>query len=811
MAYPFAEIEKKWQARWDERGAHSPDLASAKKPFYNLMMFPYPSAEGLHVGNFFAFTGSDIHGRFKKMQGYDVFEPMGFDAFGIHSENFALKMGVHPSDLVPRNIKNFRDNQLKRMGAMFDWSRQVDTTQPSYYKWTQWMFVQLMKNGLAERRTGPVNWCPSCKTVLANEQVIDGECERCGTEVVQREMAQWYFKISQFSKRLLDNLETIDWSPVTKHAQEVWIGKSEGARLRFPLEGENAGEIEVFTTRPDTVFGATYVVLAPEHPLVETLTTDAQREAVAAYQKQAAKKNARDRLDATREKTGVFTGGVCVNPATQERVPVWVSDYVLVTYGTGAIMAVPAHDERDFAFATKFKLPIRTVIDPNDEGTPATKPEEAYIGEGRMVSSGNFTGTTSESAREAIPAWLEKQGFGERTIQYRLHDWCVSRQRYWGPPIPVIYCEKCGALPVPEEDLPVLLPKSDDYKPDDSGLSPLARNAEFVKATCPGCGGPATRDTDVLDNFLDSAWYFLRYPSVHRDDVPLDPALTKQWLPVDMYIGGQEHAVLHLMYTRFLCMALHDMGHLHFEEPFKKFRAHGMIVKDGAKMSKSRGNVVNPDEFIDRFGADTFRMYLMFLGPYTEGGDFQDDGIVGIARFLDRTHQLFDRWLEAKPEGGEGPSQATVSELHRVIAKVIEDTGDLKYNTAIAALMELLNTLRKEKNLDRETMHAFLSLLAPYAPHLAEELYEKSGGEETTVFDSGMPVADPGKIVRETVTLGVQVNGKMRGTIETAPDASEDVIRAAVQDEPNVARHLDGKNIVKWIVIPGRIVNVIVR
>ncbi len=804
MAYPFHEIEEKWQRLWEERGDHTADLAGAKMPFYNLMMFPYPSAEGLHVGNFFAFTGADIQGRFHKLLGYDVFEPIGFDAFGIHSENFALKMGIHPSELVPRNIANFRENQLKRMGAMFDWSRQVNTTDPAYYRWTQWLFVTLMKNGLAERRGGAVNWCPSCRTVLANEQVVDGECERCSSEVVQREMDQWYFTITDFSQRLLDHLDDLDWSPVTKHAQRRWIGRSEGARLDFPIAGMRE-KLTVFTTRPDTIFGATYMVISPEHPMIDAITLPERADEVRAYREKAARSNARERTDTKREKTGVFTGRHCINPATGEEIPIWVSDYVLITYGTGAIMAVPAHDPRDFEFAARFSLPVRQVIAPaTEEG--GGKLEEAYTGEGVLISSGRFTGIPSKEAVSKITEWLEKEGKGKRTVQFRLHDWCVSRQRYWGPPIPVIHCPKCGPQPVPEEDLPVLLPVTDDYKPDDSGLSPLARIDDFIDTTCPRCAGAAKRDGDVLDNFLDSAWYFLRYPSPERDDAPFDPDLARKWLPVDLYIGGNEHAVLHLMYTRFICMALHDLGYLHFEEPFPKFRAHGMIIKDGAKMSKSRGNVVNPDSFLDKYGSDTFRMYLMFLGPYTEGGDFRDDGIVGIERFLDRIYQMIGRWEEKE---GVSPSRETLSELHKVIRKVTDHTAELKYNTAIAALMELHTALRKDEDrLDRATLLTFLTLLAPYAPHLAEELSSRLGCDES-IFRSSWPSADDSLILRDTVTIAVQVNGKMRGTIEAAPGAAEEELRSLIHAAAPIEKHLHGKKIVRWIVVPDRIVNVI--
>ena len=805
MAYPFEEIEKKWQEKWEEDGAHATDLEGAEKPFYNLMMFPYPSAEGLHVGNFFAFTGSDIQGRYHKMLGYDVFEPIGFDAFGIHSENYALKIGMHPSEMVPRNISNFRENQLKRMGAMFDWTHQVNTTDPAYYKWTQWIFLTLMKNGLARREGGAVNWCPSCKTVLANEQVIDGECERCANEVVQREMEQWYFKISEFSQRLLDNLKKIDWSEITKHAQEIWIGRSEGAELIFPISGLKKS-LNVFTTRPDTIFGATYMVISPEHPLIDEITTESNRDAVREYQKYASKANARDRLDKTREKTGVFTGRNCINPATAEEIPIWVSDYVLITYGTGAIMAVPAHDQRDFEFAVKFKLPVRQVIAPEGEKAGG-RLEEAYTGEGSMISSGHFDGMPSLQAISAMTEWLAGEKKGEKKIQYRLHDWCVSRQRYWGPPIPVIHCEKCGPQPVPEKDLPVLLPVTNDYKPDDSGLSPLARIEEFVSVSCPACGGAARRDTDVLDNFLDSAWYFLRYPSVGRDDVPFDDDLLKKWLPVDFYIGGNEHAVLHLMYTRFLCMALSDIGILPFEEPFKRFRANGMIIKDGAKMSKSRGNVVNPDDFINQYGSDTFRMFLMFIGPYSEGGEFQAEGIIGVHRFLDRTWHMIDGWTE--PEG-VAPSRTTLSELHRVIRKVNDDTAELKYNTAIAALMELHNSFRKEQFVDRDCLESFLKLLAPYAPHIAEELFARLGNEKS-IFLSSWPICDEAMIVRDSITIAVQINGKMRGTVESVPGATEEDLQRLIRAEPAIEKHIQEKTIVKWIVVPDRLVNVIVR
>ncbi|MFS8638521.1 MAG: leucine--tRNA ligase, partial [Gemmatimonadota bacterium] len=636
--YRPAEIEKKWQSRWAERGTNTytdEALAKAERPFYNLMMFPYPSAEGLHVGNIYAFTGADIYGRFRRLHGDDVFEPIGFDAFGIHSENFALKVGTHPMELIPRNIANFT-RQLKRTGAMYDWNHTVDTTDPRYYKWTQWLFLQLYKAGLAEKKEAPVNWCPGCHTVLANEQVIAGECERCGTPVEQRFLSQWFFKITKYAQRLLDNLSWIDWSETTKRAQENWIGRSEGAEIDFPIARRRVAEdrheparlhaekpvIRVFTTRPDTIFGATFMVLAPEHPLVDLLTTEEQREAVETYRSKVVATDLVTRKKTDKEKTGVFTGGYAINPATGEEIPVWIADYVLMEYGTGAIMAVPGHDERDFEFAQKFALPIRRVVagEGDHEGTPL---HQAYVGDGVLVNSDQFNGMRSAEAKKAITKWLEERGLARPRVNYRLHDWCISRQRYWGPPIPIIYCDDCGTVPVPEEDLPVVLPYIENYKPDESGVSPLARVEEWYRVPCPQCGKEARRETDVSDTFLDSAWYFLRYPSANRDDVPFDPELTKKWLPVDMYIGGEEHAVLHLLYSRFITMVLHDLGHIDFEEPFVRFRKHGLIIKEGAKMSKSRGNVVIPDEYIEKYGADTFRTYLMFLGPYQEGGDFR--------------------------------------------------------------------------------------------------------------------------------------------------------------------------------------------
>ncbi|HXF96630.1 MAG TPA: leucine--tRNA ligase, partial [Gemmatimonadales bacterium] len=625
-------VERKWQARWAERGTNEPDLDHPARPFYNLMMFPYPSAEGLHVGNMFAFTGADIYGRFKRLQGFDVFEPIGFDAFGIHSENYALSVGANPATLIPRNIETFR-RQLKRFGGMFDWRHELSTTDPRYYKWTQWIFLQLFKAGLAYRKKAAVNWCPACKTVLANEQVIGGYCERHpDTKVEQRFLEQWFFAITKYAERLLANLETLDWSSSTVTLQRNWIGRSEGAELVFETPGGH--RIPVFTTRADTVFGATYLVLAPEHPLVEVLTTEEQRAAVKAYQREVQAKDLVSRKVGEKVKTGVFLGSYARNPATGESIPVWTADYVLMEYGTGAIMAVPAHDRRDYEFATQYHLPIRRVVQVAGEPLPSVSED------GVLVQSGPFDGLSCREAQRRIVEWLAERGLATPQVQYRLHDWCISRQRYWGPPIPVIHCARCGPVAVPEDQLPVELPFIEDFRPDDTGVSPLARHREWYHVACPQCGGEARRETDVSDTFLDSAWYFLRYPSTEFDDRPFDPARTRTWLPVASYIGGNEHAVLHLLYSRFITMVLYDLGHLHFDTPFPRFRAHGLIIKDGAKMSKSRGNVVVPDAYIQKWGADTFRMYLMFLGPFQEGGDFRDEGITGIRRFLERVWAL---------------------------------------------------------------------------------------------------------------------------------------------------------------------------
>jgi leucyl-tRNA synthetase len=826
--YRASELERKWQARWAEERTNSLDeetFLGTDRPFHNLMMFPYPSAEGLHVGNIYAFTGADVYGRYMRLRGHTVFEPIGFDAFGIHSENFALKIGTHPMELIPRNVENFT-RQLKRIGAMYDWDHTVDTTDPSYYTWTQWLFLQLYMAGLAEKKDAAVNWCPSCQTVLANEQVVAGLCERCSTPVEQRFLSQWFFRITDYAQRLLDNLSWIDWSATTKKAQENWIGRSEGALVRFPISRPRVAEdlhemaqvhdgrpvIEVFTTRPDTLFGATFMVLAPEHPAVPGLTTDGQRDAVEAYRRAAAAMDLVSRKKIEKDKSGVFTGGYCVNPGTGEEIPVWIADYVLMEYGTGAIMAVPGHDERDFEFATRFGLPIVRVVagEGDDAGSPLS---EAYVGDGVVVNSGQFDGMPWPEAKRAITAWLAERQLGEERINYRLHDWCISRQRYWGPPIPIIYCDACGAVPVPEADLPVVLPHVDDYKPDASGISPLARVEEWYRVDCPSCGGHARRETDVSDTFLDSAWYFLRYPSANLDDRAFDPERTKKWLPVDMYIGGEEHSVLHLLYARFITMALHDLGLIDFEEPFERFRKHGLIIKDGAKMSKSRGNVVVPDEYIEEWGADTFRTYLMFLGPYQEGGDFRDEALSGPWGFFSR---LWDTVVR-DPLGDAPVTGDLERKLHATIMKVTEDIAALSYNTAIAAMMEYLNAVREGgRKVSRAEVEPLVVLVAPFAPHVAEELWQRLGHDQPLFARqtaAGNPVRwpdyDPAKTTADSVEFVVQVNGKLRARMPMPRGISQDDAQAAALADENVRRQLEGKDVRKVIFVPDRLLNLV--
>jgi len=841
--YDPAAIEKKWQTRWEERRTNHTDLTGGVRPFYALMMFPYPSAEGLHVGNLFAFTGNDIYGRFQRLQGHTVFEPMGFDAFGIHSENYALKIGTHPAELIPRNIANFR-RQLKRAGLMIDWDQELSTTDPSYYKWTQWIFLQLYKRDLAYRRRAAVNWCPNDKTVLANEQVIAGECERCGFKVEQRFLEQWFFRITEYAERLLSDLDWIDWSETTKTAQRNWIGRSDGAEVVFRVMdllemggaatvGLNvmattaeldarAMDIRVFTTRPDTIFGATYLVLAPEHPLIDALTTDEQRQEIGEYRAKAARQDLVTRK-VNREKTGVFTGAYAINPATGEPIPIWVADYVLMEYGTGAIMAVPGHDERDFAFAKTFGLPIVRVVAPRHGAHPARHfsdadhvdsqnrdehppLEEPYVDtdNAHLVNSGQFNGLNVEDGKRAIVAWLAEHGHAKPIVNYRLHDWCVSRQRYWGPPIPIIYCDSCGVVPVPESDLPVELPNVEDFKPDDTGVSPLARVESWYRVSCPQCGKSARRETDVSDTFLDSAWYFLRYPNAHLEDAPFDPTMLRKWLPVNSYIGGNEHAVLHLLYARFVTMVLHDAGHLEFDEPFIKFRAHGMIIRDGAKMSKSRGNVVNPDEYIDRWGADSFRTYLMYLGPYEEGGDFRDQSIIGVRRFLER---LWGSATTARRDGS--PDESVLRRLHQTIKKVSEDIPRLQYNTAIAAMMEYMNVLRaNERTAHVDEVKPLIQLVSPFAPHIAEELWERLGDRQS-IFDGGWPEFDPSRAAEDQVTIAVQVNGKLRGTIRVAREIGQDGALGAALSEPGIAKFVTGTPR-KVVYVPGRLLNVVV-
>ncbi len=1004
--YDFGAIERKWQKQWLEDGTYEPDLSGAKKPFYNLMMFPYPSAEGLHVGNMYAFTGADIYGRKKRMEGYDVFEPIGLDGFGIHSENYALKIGTHPMDQAKVSQENFY-RQLEMIGNGYAWKEKLETYDPAYYRWTQWVFVQLWKAGLAYRKKQSVNWCPKDMTVLADEQVIAGKCERCSSVVEKRDLEQWFFRITKYAPRLLENLEKIDWSERVKIAQRNWIGKSEGALIDFEIAGsvapsyvllhgyngspaknffpwlkqelekrgakvyapllpetddpkvadqvtevlkhtpfdkdtvlvghslggvvalkvleklpvpvrrtvlvgcysenrfldedfpsyafdwkfdaarigKNAGEIHVlrdmtddtvpqdntanlqkliggtlfdfaankphacgeqepeilrhcidsirvFTTRPDTLFGATYMVLSPEHELVNCLKSRIGNwKEVEGYVKKAAGKSEAERIQEEKEKTGVELKGVkAINPMNKAEIPIFVADYVLSGYGTGAIMAVPAHDERDFEFAKKFKLPIKIVYPPIDTADLGkTSVGEFYEGKvfpgdgsnSFLVNSGKFDGM---DVTEAIPA-ITKFAGGELKTQYRLRDWLISRQRYWGAPIPMIHCEACAAagkgeqsgMPgwyaVPEKDLPVVLPHVKEFRPQGKGESPLASVKDFYEAKCPSCGGKARRETDVSDTFLDSAWYYLRYPSTTAKTAgkePWDPGLVKKWFPVNLYTGGAEHAVLHLLYVRFVALALHDMNLLEFGtsrapvgEPFPKFRAHGLLISEGAKMSKSKGNVVNPDEYIRKFGADALRMYLMFLAPFEQGGDFRDEAVLGITRFLERVWKWFG---DQEKEAAKSPGIEAA--VHKAIKKVTDDIEALNYNTAISALMICLNVFEAAGGASKEHRETFLKLLAPFAPHITEELWH-ARGNKGSIHQSGWPSYNPKFLVESTVKIAVQVNGKLRGTIEVSAGTGEAEVERLARENPNVAKFLTG-TAKKVIVVPDRLVNFVI-
>jgi leucyl-tRNA synthetase len=807
-SYNFARFEAAWRERWEQSGIYRPDLRSAARPYYNLMMFPYPSAEGLHVGNTYAYIGSDIHGRWQAMRGYDVFEPIGFDAFGIHSENFAIKRKLHPRPTTARNVATFR-KQLRRIGNRFDWSHEISSTDPEYYRWTQWILVQFFKAGLMERQRRAVNWCPKDATVLADEQVIAGRCERCGTLVERRELEQWALKITKYADRLLANLETLDWSPRVKAAQRNWIGRSEGLEFAMAVAGHPGVTISAFTTRPDTIYGVTFMAMAADHPLVERIADEAHREAVLAYR--AAARTQVDEARAGDERgspTGAFTGAYAIHPLTGERLPIWTADYVMMEYGTGAIMGVPAHDQRDLDFARAMGLTVRRVV----RGAEAAHelendiPQVANTGTGILIASGEYTGRPSEEAAGAIIAHFEERGLGRRTVQYHLRDWIISRQRYWGPPIPIIWCPDHGAVPVPEDQLPVLLPEVEDYAPGGSGSSPLARVPVFVNTTCPVCGQPARRETDVSDNFLDSAWYFLRYPSSGDDTQPWDPETTRTWLPVDMYVGGAEHSVLHLMYARFITMALHDLGYLGFEEPFTRFRANGMITISGAKISKSRGNVVHPETYIDPYGADAYRVFLVFMGPYELGGDFSEDGLGGAVRFLERVWQIGTQ----RVIGDSSPSAEARRALHQTIQRVTEDVEALKYHTAIAALMGYLNVLEAQTAATRDEIETLLKLLAPFAPYITEELWARLGHVES-IHTSAWPEVEPEALKRATVQMVVQVDGRLRGHIEVPVEADAETVRRIALDDESVRRAVGSRAVHRAVYVEGRLINLVTR
>lgn len=830
MAYSV-ETDRKWQQKWGEMGLYDYDLSDSQNKLYVLEMFSYPSGANLHVGHWYNYALSDSYARMKRMQGYRVFQPMGFDAFGLPAENYAIKTGIHPMDSTRANIRTM-EQQLREMGGLFAWNHELATCEPEYYRWNQWLFLQLYKNGLAYRKNAPVNWCPSCQTVLANEQVVDdGRCERCGAEITRKNLTQWFFKITDYAQELLDCLPGLNWPEKTVKIQQNWIGRSEGSEITFLAHKDGAlltepdGQpvrLDVFTTRADTLMGVSYVVVAPESELCSRLTTDGQAAAMQVYVEQTRKASDIDRMATTREKTGVFTGSYAIHPVTGEHIPVWAADYVIAGYGTGVVMGVPAHDTRDFEYAVKFNLPVRPVIRPAD-GSAADLP---YCEYGVLYNAGDFDGLTSEQAVDAIVQSLSRSGQGRRKVNYRLKDWLVSRQRYWGTPIPMIHCDHCGVVPVPEADLPVQLPYDVDFEPD--GKSPLAKSETFMQTTCPHCGRPARRDPDTLDTFVCSSWYYLRYLDPHNRERAFDPKLADAFAPVDVYVGGAEHAAMHLLYARFITKALRDMGYLHFDEPFTRLIHQGVILgADGNKMSKSLGNTVSPDVYIQQYGSDVFRLYLAFGFAYTEGGPWNDNGVKSMEKLVSRVSRLAadarSRTSEAVP-GRQNPVSDAAGALdyarHFAIRGVTTDAERFQFNTSVARIMELVTALiRYGSDTPAETFEAvfykdcvedLLRLIAPFAPHLADELWSELG-HRTSIFQDSWPAFDPDALRRSTVEIAVQVNGKIQFRLDVPSDMASDDIRALLLGDERIADRLDGSQLVKFVYVPGRLANLVIR
>jgi leucyl-tRNA synthetase len=808
--YPFETIEPKWQKYWADnktfRAAEDPAIPKTKRR-YVLDMFPYPSAQGLHIGHPEGYTATDIYCRYLRMNGYNVLHPMGFDAFGLPAENYAIKTGTHPSVTTAANIDRFR-SQIKELGFSYDWDREVDTSDENYYRWTQWIFLKLFEKGLAYEAESPINWCPSCKTGLANEEVKDGLCERCGEKVTRKRIRQWILKITAYAERLLADLDTLDWPEPVKLMQRNWIGRSEGANVVFKIDGRS-DELEVYTTRPDTLFGATYMVLSPEHPLVEKITTTEQKQAVTAYIEAAARKSDLERTDLAKEKTGVFSGAYAINPVNDQKIPIWIADYVLISYGTGAIMAVPAHDERDWDFAKAFNLPIILVVSAEKPETGkdySKEPAECTAADGYSVNSGAFSGLSTAEAKKRITDWLEEKGIGKHAVNYKLRDWIFSRQRYWGEPIPIVHCDKCGIVPLTESALPLRLPNVKSYAPTGTGESPLAGIDEWVNTTCPQCGGNAKRETNTMPQWAGSCWYYIRYLDPKNEKTFAAKEKIEYWLPVDLYVGGAEHAVLHLLYSRFWHKVLYDLGLVNTVEPFQRLINQGMILgEDGQKMSKSRGNVINPDDVIREYGADSLRLYEMFLGPLEVSKPWIASGITGVSRFLERL------WAISEKPLCDDAGEINLQKLqHRTVKKVTEDTASLNFNTAISAMMIYSNELVKLAAIPRALWEPLVIMVDAYAPHLGEELWEKLG-HRGSVSACKWPVYDDRLTVFDDVTVVVQVNGKIRDKFTVAAGTAKDELEKTALALPGIKKWLEGQTVVKVISVPDKLINIVVK